>query len=271
MIFDSLGLGELGVVMALAIILVKPKELGKILREFGKLKRKVLQIQADVKTQLESITAVEEARDAREKAMTGKVEMRKRFRESVAGIPAADRSRASQAIARSISEWPSYQNARTVSCFSGTLEEVDTEPLLRMILKDGKTLLMPFVEDPEGTERTLGMSIVRDLDGDTEEGAFGILEPKAGLRGGGAPEPDLVLVPGLAFDSRGGRLGKGLGFYDRYLSAIGALKAGICFDVQIAQKNLTLEAHDQLMDAVVSEKRLLVFSAPSMGADGAGP
>ncbi|MDB5048656.1 MAG: 5-formyltetrahydrofolate cyclo-ligase, partial [Fibrobacteres bacterium] len=71
-----------------------------------------------------------------------------------------------------------------------------------------------------------------------------------------------VLIPGLCFDNRGGRLGKGLGFYDRYLAGNRALRAGLGFDVLITQKNLTLDPHDQLMDAVVSEKRLLVFSAP---------
>lgn len=271
MIFESLGLGELGVILALTIILVKPKELGKILREFGKVKRKVLQIQSDVKSQLESITALEDAKDEREKSMTGKAEMRKRIREQVRAIPATDRSEASLAIAKAVSEWSSYKNARTVSCFSGTLEEVDTEPLLRMILKDGKTLVMPYVENPGETEKKLGMSAVEDLDGDAAEGAFGILEPKPELRTREAPEPDLVLIPGLSFDLRGGRLGKGLGFYDRYLAGRGALKAGICFDVQITQKNLALEAHDQLMDAIVSEKRMLVFSTPRAEAGGVQP
>ena len=56
MIFDSLGIGEVGVVLALAIVMIKPKELGKVMREFGKLKRKALQIQNDVKSQLETIT-----------------------------------------------------------------------------------------------------------------------------------------------------------------------------------------------------------------------
>src|SRR5690606_7143224 len=129
MIFESLGLGELGVVLALTVILVKPKELGRILREFGKIKRKVLQIQSDVKSQLESITAMEEAQEEKENALTGKAGMRKRVRELVRAIPAPDRSQASLAIARALSEWPSFKSARTVSCFSGTLEEVDTEPV----------------------------------------------------------------------------------------------------------------------------------------------
>ena len=111
------------------------------------------------------------------------------------------------------------------------------------------------------------MAKVSDLERDMSEGAFGILEPVAALRTSGTPEPDLALIPGLCFDSRGGRLGKGLGFYDRYLTGNRAMRAGLGFDVQITQKNLTLDAHDQLMDAVISEKRIIVFSAPSPGRD----
>ena len=59
-----------------------------------------------------------------------------------------------------------------------------------------------------------------------------------------------------------GRVGKGVGFYDKYLAGTKAVKVGACFDVQITQKNLALEPHDQLMDAIVSEKRFLVLSAP---------
>src|SRR5690606_37303564 len=148
---------------------------------------------------------------------------------------------------------------------------VDTEALMRMILSDGKTLLMPYGENPEAPEKKLGMAGGRDLDGATAEGALGILEPKSEFRVREDSDPDLHLTPGASVDLSGRRLGKGLGSYDRYLAGRGALKAGLAFDVQVTQKNLTLEAHDQLMDAVVSQKRLLVFSAPRMDAGVAQP
>jgi 5-formyltetrahydrofolate cyclo-ligase len=112
----------------------------------------------------------------------------------------------------------------------------------------------------------MAMAPVTYLDNDLGEGSFVIREPGPEARTGAAPEPDLVLVPGLGFDLRGGRLGKGKGFYDRYLAGRNALKAGLSFDVQITETNLTLDAHDQLMDAVVTEKRTLVFSAPRTDA-----
>ncbi|MDQ3001093.1 MAG: 5-formyltetrahydrofolate cyclo-ligase [Fibrobacterota bacterium] len=268
MIFDSLGIGELGVVFALVVVLVKPKEMGKLMRQFGKFKRKVTQIQSDVKSQLESITLEAEASDKRDKVQNDKAGMRVWAKAQLKTLPAGARAEAANILLKQVTEWPTYRNAKVVSCYSGTLEEIDTEPLLRQILLDGKSLVMPFVikgvgQGDESVE-TLGMAQVADLDKDVSEGAFGILEPEPGLRNEAAPEPDLVLVPGLCFDLRGGRLGKGMGFYDRYLAGTRAMKAGVGFDVQITQKNLTLDPHDQLMDAVISEKRILVFSAPRL-------
>ncbi len=265
MIFDSLGVGEFGVVVALVVILVKPKELGKVMREFGKLKRKVSQIQSDVKSQLESITLEAEANDKRAKVQHDKGGMRTWAKGQIQAVPAGERAEAAEAIVARLGEWPSYKNSKVIACFSGTVDELDTEPLLQRILSDGKTLLVPYVLKSDD-KPTLGMARVSNPEKDLAEGAFGILEPRPELRQDGAPEPDLVLVPGLCFDHRGGRLGKGLGFYDRYLAGKRTIRAGLGFDVQITQKNLTLDPHDQLMDAVISEKRILVFSAPRADA-----
>lgn len=282
MIFDSLGIGELGVVVALVVVLVKPKELGKVMREFGKLKRKVSQIQADVKSQLDTLTLESEANDKRDKVQHDKAGMRTWAKGLLKTLPSSERAAAALAVAEKLSEWPGYKNSKVVACFAGTVDELDTEPVLQRILADGKILLLPYVITPaatpaepaladaaagkaDATEKKaseIGMAPVRDLERDLAEGAFGIREPKPERRGDGTPEPDLVLVPGLCFDQRGGRLGKGLGFYDRYLAGRSTVRAGLGFDVQITQKNLTLDAHDQLMDAVLSEKRILVFSAP---------
>lgn len=264
MIFDSLGIGELGVVVALIVVLVKPKEMGKVMREFGKFKRKVSQIQSDVKSQLESITIEEEAKDKRAKVMDDKAALREWAKDRVRALPASERAAAAEALEARVAEWQSYKNAKTVACFAGMLDEIDTEPLLRRILADGKTLLLPYVISGTEGEVAMEMAPVADLEKDLTEGAFGVREPVPEARNGGAPAPDLILVPGLGFDLRGGRLGKGKGFYDRYLAGIKALKAGVGFDVQISDKNLTLDAHDQLMDAVVTDKRMVVFSAPRL-------
>ena len=88
-----------------------------------------------------------------------------------------------------------------------------------------------------------------------QTGAFGIREPVGTTM---EPSPDLVLVPGLAFDTTGGRLGRGKGFYDRWLAANPTVRSvGICFKCQIVE-SLPFESHDARVSAIVSEEGVLV-------------
>ena len=285
MIFDSLGIGELGVVFVVAVLFVDPKKFGKLARGWGQFKRKWMKIQAEMKSQLDALAAEDEAVE-KQKAMEGdKTSMRLWGRDQARTLTATARMEAARAVLQTVTAWPTYQNAKVVSCFAGALDEVDTDELLRKILADGKTLLMPYVEAkehanaPENSlsnaeestaqniqgnvtkERVMGMAVVVNVDKDLREGEFHILEPLPELRHAeNVPSPDLVIVPGTCFDLRGGRLGKGKGFYDVYLAGVQTVKLGLCFDVQIARKNLALDARDQYMDALASEKRFQVFS-----------
>lgn len=85
---------------------------------------------------------------------------------------------------------------------------------------------------------------------DLNLGAFGILEPLPEAASAGT-EFDLILVPGRAFDRQGGRLGRGKGYYDRFLGSTTGYRIGVCFDYQIVDE-IPREAHDVKMDAVVT-------------------
>ena len=86
-------------------------------------------------------------------------------------------------------------------------------------------------------------------------GGLGIREPVGETM---APSPDLVLVPGLAFDTSGARLGRGKGFYDRWLAANPTVRSvGICFKCQIVE-SLPFEAHDARVSAILSEEGILL-------------
>jgi len=91
------------------------------------------------------------------------------------------------------------------------------------------------------------------------KGRFGVLEPL--LEPSQVPVSpeaiDLILVPGLAFDRSGHRLGYGAGFYDRYLLQTEATKVGVCFAEQMTETSLGLDPHDHPMDFVVTENFIL--------------
>ncbi|HPC18676.1 MAG: 5-formyltetrahydrofolate cyclo-ligase [Kiritimatiellae bacterium] len=89
-------------------------------------------------------------------------------------------------------------------------------------------------------------------------GAHGIPEP-CDSRVARPADLRIVVVPGLAFDSQGGRLGHGRGHFDRLLAASGALRVGLCFECRLVEA-VPMEAHDVRMDVVVTEARLLFAS-----------
>lgn len=158
----------------------------------------------------------------------------------------------SERILRRVRRLADYRRAGVVLAYSGFGSELQTGDFLRSVLEDGKLLVLPRIER---ATRTLNLHAVRDLDADLEPGVWGIREPREDLPTAGLPEVDFVLVPGVAFDRRGGRLGHGAGFYDRLLGSSAGrpkLVAG-AYEAQMVEEVPT-EPHDVLVDLVITEK-----------------
>lgn len=162
-------------------------------------------------------------------------------------ITGEDRRQRERAILAAVLDWPSFAAADTVMAYASIGTEVDTYPLLGEILARGKRLFLP---------RTMGRGImtamqVSDL-GACVPGAYGILEPPEDAYAADPTEIDLILVPGLAFDRHGNRVGHGAGYYDRYLAAYGGLTCGVCFAAQVVQ-GLSPQPHDVPVGALATE------------------
>ena len=97
-------------------------------------------------------------------------------------------------------------------------------------------------------------------------GRFGIREPGSGSPAISLHRIDLVLVPGLAFDERGNRLGRGRGDYDRLLEGVRAIKCGVGFDSQL-HAEIPVEPHDILLDCILTPGRWLDFCPHRHGDD----
>jgi 5-formyltetrahydrofolate cyclo-ligase len=131
--------------------------------------------------------------------------------------------------------------------------EVQTTQMVRDTLERGKRVAVPFIET---TTRTLRISIVEDVDRDLGPGHFGILEPYVeAIREVSPTLIELVILPGVAFDTAGGRLGRGGGYYDRLLATLSPAvpKIGLAFALQIIPCVPTLP-YDIPIDILVTEE-----------------
>jgi 5-formyltetrahydrofolate cyclo-ligase len=168
-----------------------------------------------------------------------------------ARITADRRAEAGAAIAERLLALPEVAEAERILAFVSIGSEVSTADLLAAVLENGRTLLLPFVSE-DGTMRA---SVVGSL-AELEPGFRGIPEPRARM----PVDPTFasaIVVPGVAFDPRGGRLGFGGGFYDAFLAnAPGVPKVGICFEVQLVDE-VPMEQHDVSVDIVVTEERVV--------------
>jgi 5-formyltetrahydrofolate cyclo-ligase len=143
---------------------------------------------------------------------------------------------------------PQLQSARTILFFAPLPDEPDVWPLLEKLLPTKKICALPAF-DP--ATQTYSARRVRNLVTDLAVGNFGIREPATGCPEVALGDLDLILVPGVAFDLGGRRLGRGKGFYDRLLANARGIKCGIAFDVQIV-KAVPVEIHDMRMNFIVT-------------------
>lgn len=148
-----------------------------------------------------------------------------------------------------------FKEAKTVMFYVSKGKEVPTEDLIRRSIRMGKRVLVPLT-DLEN-ERIIPCE-VKDPDGELEFGAFGVKEPRKGFRRPVDPgDIDLVIVPGVAFDRRGHRLGYGKGFYDRFLAeAKKADSVGLAYRFQVLRE-VPVEKHDVSVGKVVTEDGIL--------------
>lgn len=163
----------------------------------------------------------------------------------------ADKFRKDQAIFQNLIGWEGYRKAPWLLLYLSTEEEVDTTRILEEALSQGKAVYAPVCRAEE--EGKMDFYRVRSS-GLLAPGAYGILEPpREEPMPGQLPPGSLCLMPGLAFDQKGCRLGYGKGYYDRFLQRGQVLAAGLCYEALFVQ-NLPEGPFDQRVEAVITEK-----------------
>ncbi|MFW5442733.1 MAG: 5-formyltetrahydrofolate cyclo-ligase [Methylococcaceae bacterium] len=171
-----------------------------------------------------------------------------------------DKEKLSEIICKNFVTQSAYQQADTVMWYLHCRSEVRTLDVVRAELNRPKKVVIPYCTTDQSGQNELGLWWLEDLS-ELIPGTWGILEPpksrwteknKAVL----PQQLDLVMVPGVAFDRRGGRLGNGAGYYDRLLQQVRSdcVLTAVCFESQIVDSVL-MEKHDVYMDNVLTEHK----------------
>jgi 5-formyltetrahydrofolate cyclo-ligase len=183
-----------------------------------------------------------------------KTELRKTYRSIRSALSDTERKRIDTEIFENLITLPEFKACHLLLSYVSVGEEVDTRWIIRLALKERKAVAVPRCLC--GTDELEFYKI--DSIECMVPGSFGLPEP--------ADEPekkvekascDICLLPGLAFDAEGYRLGYGRGYYDRYLEGFGGVTVGLCRSQALSPKRLPRGLHDIKTMLIVTEKEII--------------
>jgi 5-formyltetrahydrofolate cyclo-ligase len=185
-----------------------------------------------------------------------KSDLRSRMRARLASMSEQERRTASAAACARLMALEAFQQAHTVMLYMPLALEVDLTPVALRCFQTGRVVCVPKVDWKRRDMRPVEIDSFDDNVMEVDE--HGLRSPRDG-RPVLPTTIDLAAVPGLAFDTSGRRLGRGGGFYDRFLSTLRstARTAGVAFDLQIVD-NLPTDTHDIAVDLLVTDRRSTV-------------
>ena len=190
--------------------------------------------------------------------------LRKKFMEARASEPKTEARAADAAIASHILSSNFYKDAKSVFVFIGVGDEVDTAPVIQKAFRDGKTVFMPRTKEGRMMEAVaIYAEEFFERSGAMWPRRNGIPEPPDDLPAADISEPGLVIVPSLALDLMGYRLGYGGGYYDRYIKIAREQKTRPLFvavqrALYVRSEALPLEPFDEAVDLIVTENGVII-------------
>jgi 5-formyltetrahydrofolate cyclo-ligase len=157
--------------------------------------------------------------------------------------------RKSRLIAEQLWKLPAIQKAQSILFYASMPGEVDTLAMIEKAIFSGKRVALPIVEQKKGK---LIPALISSME-DVHMGTYGIAEPLDPGKALALKDLDAVIVPGLAFDRLHNRLGRGAGYYDRFLCTLPkhVITVGLAFDFQLTE-SLPTEAHDMRLQQIIA-------------------
>lgn len=182
-----------------------------------------------------------------------KSELRARALRSRRSLSGEDIGSLSDAVARRFLELPEFMEAKVVASYIAKADEVQTSGIVAASLAAGKTLIVPRADPESGSLSFAPIGSMAEL----TRGHFGVLEPRIGALEVPLDTADAVVVPVVAWDERGHRLGYGKGYFDRALSANPRpLRVGLALEAQRSAR-LPQAPSDVPLDIIVTEERVI--------------
>jgi 5-formyltetrahydrofolate cyclo-ligase len=200
-----------------------------------------------------------------------KTEVRRLIKERLSHISLEENQLRSEKVCRNFIKTKVWNEAEIILCFVCMNDEVDTSLLLQEAICKNKILAAPRM-----SKENIVFHRIEDQSGCSDEHPYGVHEPSANNE---IVDPDehramniLIVTPGLAFDTEGNRLGRGRGYYDKFISKYrtpsrrsGWLKAiSVAFDFQLVGKVPTA-AHDMKVDGIITDERIIEVKEDSHG------
>lgn len=181
-----------------------------------------------------------------------KKKLRSEIKEQRHNLANDERERCDAKIGERVRQLWLYRESKTIFTYVSLADETDTRKFIVRALEDGKRVVVPRCI--KGT-RNMEFCVINSLE-DLEEGSFGVLEPKAECEVYKDYSDGFCIVPALAFDKKGYRLGYGKGYYDRFLADFCGKTVGICYN-RFVIPEIPRGKYDKSVDLVVTEKKVI--------------
>lgn len=186
-----------------------------------------------------------------------KKKLRKRFLSKRNLLSKIEVFEKSTAIKERLLELPEFIKAKTIMTYISFRNEVRTHELIKDSIKKNKRIVIPITDFKK---KKIYLSEVRDFEKELVSSRIGLFQPKREfLRPVDSKELELVIVPGIAFDSKGGRIGFGKGYYDSFLKKVkkSVPVIALAFEKQVSKKKLPSKKHDRHVHKIITEKRVI--------------
>ncbi len=182
--------------------------------------------------------------------------LREKISITLSTLSAAETAEKTKAIENRLFEFANFVEAKIVLLYMNSLNEINTEQIIKNSLKLNKIVILPVVDTKK---HTIKLMKIDNIDTDLRIGSRGILEPDP-KRCKTVPVEclDIAIIPGIVLDEKGSRIGPGDGYYDRLIPKLPATarKVALAFEEQII-KQVPTESHDRHVDIIITDKRII--------------